>query len=284
MPLNKDTTVEPEVEEDIFLPSTIENIDSALTDYIHNLNIFATTNKGWAKVPVVWTSAERNFQIKDNKDLRDSSGALIKPVITIERTAINKDLTRKGKISAAVPNATDVKGGVVTIARQINQEKSSNFANADAKRLYKQKTFKTNDKSKTVYETITIPVPVNVELSYSLTLYAEYQQQINEMITPFITRPGGINLVMIEKNRHRYEAFIQANFDSSNNLSSLASEERKFETKVEIKVIGYLIGDGPNQEQPKIVKRQNAVEVKIPRERVIVGDVNEFIKNGFYRE
>ena len=123
MPLNKDTTVEPEVEEDIFLPSTIENIDSALTDYIHNLNIFATTNKGWAKVPVVWTSAERNFQIKDNKDLRDSSGALIKPVITIERTAINKDLTRKGKISAAVPNATDVKGGVVTIARQINQEK-----------------------------------------------------------------------------------------------------------------------------------------------------------------
>jgi len=284
MPLNKDTTVDPAVEEDIFLPSTIENIDAALTDYLHDLNIFATTNKGWEKVPVVWTSAERNFQIKDNKDLRDSSGAFIKPVITIERTAISKDLTRKGKIYAAVPNATDIKGGAVTIARQINQEKSSNFANAEAKRLYKQKTFKTNDKSKAVYETITIPIPVNVELSYSLTIHAEYQQQINEMITPFITRPGGINLVMIKKNRHRYEAFIQASFDSSNNLSSLASEERKFETKVEIKVIGYLIGDGPNQEQPKIIKRQNAVEVKIPRERVIAGDVNEFIKNGFYRE
>jgi hypothetical protein len=48
--------------------------------------------------------------------------------------------------------------------------------------------------------------------------------------------------------------------------------------------LGYIIGDDKNQDQPKIIRRQNAVEVKIPREHVIVGDINEFIKKGFYRE
>lgn len=283
MPLDIDTETE-EVQEEYFLPSTIENIDVALTEYLQGLNIFCTRNDGWKRVPIIWTSAERSFQVKNNKDIRDSNGVLIKPVITIERTEIRKDLSKKGKIYAALPNVNDAKGGVITIARQINQEKTSNFLNAQAKQHFNQKTFKIAKKKKVVYETITIPIPVNLELLYTITLHAEYQQQVNEMITPFITVPGGVNLVIIKKNRHRYEAFIESGFSNSNNLSSLSSDERKYETKVDVRVLGYLVGEGKNQEQPKIVRRQNAVEVKIPRERVVVGDINEIIKKGFYRE
>ena len=283
MPLDLDTETE-DVHEEYFLPSTIENIDAALTEYLQELNIFCTRSDGWKKVPIIWTSAERSFQVKNNKDIRDSNGVLIKPVITIERTEVRKDLSKKGKVYAALPNINDLKGGVITIGRQINQEKTSNFLNAQAKQHYNQKTFKTTRRKKIVYETVTIPIPVNLELIYNITLHAEYQQQINEMITPFITVPGGVNLVIIEKNKHRYEAFIESNFSNSNNLSSLSSDERKYETKVDVRVLGYLIGEDKNQEQPKIVRRQNAVEVKIPRERVVVGDINEIIKKGFYRE
>ena len=265
--------------------STIETIDLAMYDYLNErLNLHAPTNEGFKKVPIIWTSAERSFQVKNNKDIRDSNGVLIKPVITIERTEVRKDLSKKGKVYAALPNINDLKGGVITIGRQINQEKTSNFLNAQAKQHYNQKTFKTTRRKKIVYETVTIPIPVNLELIYNITLHAEYQQQINEMITPFITVPGGVNLVIIEKNKHRYEAFIESNFSNSNNLSSLSSDERKYETKVDVRVLGYLIGEDKNQEQPKIVRRQNAVEVKIPRERVVVGDINEIIKKGFYRE
>jgi len=55
----------------------------------------------------------------------------------------------------------------------------------------------------------------------------------------------------------------------------METEERKFETTIEIKVLGYLVGEGKNQERPKIVIRENAVEVRIPRERIIVGDIPE---------
>jgi len=283
MPLNIDTETEG-VREEYFLPSTIETIDGALTEFISGLNIFCTTNEGWKEVPIIWTSAERSFQIKNKKELRDISGVLVKPVITIERTGITKDLSKKGKLYAAIPAARGIKGGAITIARQINQEKTSNFANADALRAHKQQNFRTRETSKVVYETITIPIPVYIELSYTIQLHAEYQQQINEMTTPFLARPGGINVITLRKDKHVYEAFIQSDFGHTNNLSNLSAEERKYQTKVDVKVLGYIVGDDKNQEQPKIVRRQNAVEVKIPRERVIYGDINEFIKDGFYRE
>ena len=58
-----------------------------------------------------------------------------------------------------------------------------------------------------------------------------------------------------------------------------------YETKIDIKTLGYVIGEDKNQEQPKVVIRENAVEVKFPRERVIFGEIPEHIdKRGFYKE
>ena len=52
--------------------------------------------------------------------------------------------------------------------------------------------------------------------------------------------------------------------------------EETFVTKVEIKTLGYLIGQGPNDPQPSKVLRQNAVEIVTPRERSIFGDKPEY--------
>ena len=114
---------------------------------------------------------------------------------------------------------------------------------------------------------------------------AEYQQQLNEILTPFITRTGGVNHFLINHDGHQYESFIQQDFSFENNVSNMGEEERKYESLVQIRVLGYLIGDEKNQEQPKIVIRENAVQVRLGRERVIMGDIPEHIdKNGFYRE
>ena len=44
------------------------------------------------------------------------------------------------------------------------------------------------------------------------------------------------------------------------------------------------MGEDSNEKRPKIVYRENVVEVKLPRERVILGDIPEHIDNeGFYR-
>ena len=70
-----------------------------------------------------------------------------------------------------------------------------------------------------------------------------------------------------------------------NNVSAMEVEERLYKTKIDIRTLGKLVGDGPNNEAPKITIRENVVEVKIPRERVILGDIPEHVgKKGFYRE
>ena len=57
----------------------------------------------------------------------------------------------------------------------------------------------------------------------------------------------------------------------SDNVNNLAEEERSFQTKIDLKVLGYLLGDGENEEAPKVITKETVVEVKLIRERSIVG-------------
>ena len=271
------------VEETIVLPSTLETIDEALLQHIDEVfNIHATTRNGFEKVPVLWMTAERSHQIKNNKNLRDKNGSLILPLMTIERSSIEKDPTKKGVFFGNVPPVNDEKGGSVVVARKIKQNKTRNFANADSYRLFGQLNYPFKNK-KIVYQTVTVPMPVYVTMNYSIVLKTEYQQQMNDMLSPFITKTGGINHFIFKKGQHSYEAFIEQEFAQENNISALAEEEKMYETTVNIRVLGHLIGHGDNQDQPKIVVRENAVSVKIPRERVINNDEPEHDDDAFYR-
>ena len=59
----------------------------------------------------------------------------------------------------------------------------------------------------------------------------------------------------------------------------MAQEERKYETKLNFRVLGYILGNGPNNEKPKVETRQNFVSVKIGRERVILGDLPDSVND-----
>ena len=167
------------------------------------------------------------------------------------------------------------KGGSLVIARRIKQDKTSNFANADASRRHNNRVapkFVRKNTNKVVYETVSIPPIVYADITYKILLRTEYQQQMNDLLQPFITRPGTINSFLINRDGHRYEAFVQGDFSLNNNISAMENEERRFETSIDIKVLGYLIGEGLNQETPKFSVRENAVQVRIPRERVVWDD------------
>jgi len=251
--------------------SSVETIDAAMYQWVdENKNAFCTTNKGWKKVPVIWSTPERAKQVKGYRELRDASGQLILPIITVERTGVVKDMARRGPYWANIP-PKDKSKNVLTIARKISQEKTRNFQNADMKRTRGQINFKTAKRNdKVVYEYISIPQPVYVDVSYKITVWAEYQQQMNEIIQPFMTTGGGINYDTIQNSGYKYEIFIGDAFSQEDNVSSMEEDERKYQTSIEIKALGLLIGDGPNDETPMATVTQNAVEVKIPREEVIM--------------
>jgi hypothetical protein len=292
-----DKEVADKLHEIEFMPSSLETIDGAMMRFIdEELNLSTTTNEGFKKVPVLWVTAERAYQLKHNKDLRDSEETLILPLISVNRSSVTKDPTFRGSIYANLYPAADPKGAVnVTIARRINPKKTAEFQNAYANRKFgpdrdiPSKNYNTNKRNmstkRAVYETITIPLPVWVKVMYEITVRTEYQQQLNELIRPFLTVPGNSRMPKkIENEGHFYEVFINGDLANNSNKANLGMAQRNYETTINIEVLGYLIGEGENQERPKIVTRENAVEVKIGRERTVLGDIPTTIKDGFYRE
>ena len=291
-----DEEVASKLQEIELMPSSLETIDKAMLRFVdEELNLFTTTNDGFKKVPVLWVTAERAFQIKHNKDLRDKEETLILPLITVNRTTTTKEMNYRGTVYANLYPVNDAKGGTITIARTINQKKTAEFQNALANRKYGEdrnvssKMLNTNKRNmstaKTVYETITMPIPTWVKVMYQISIRTEYQQQMNELIRPFLTVPGNSRTPKrIEAEGHFYEIFIDGGFANNSNQANIGMEQINYETDISIEVLGYLIGEGENQERPKIVKRENAVEIKLGRERTIVGDIPENIKDGFYRE
>jgi hypothetical protein len=290
------------IKEVSFMPSTLEIIDRALFGFAEGeLDLHVNTNKGWKKVPIIWVSAERSFQVKADKDLRDSKGVLKLPLVTIERTSVEKDPSFKGAFQAHIPDSGEERRVTVPAGKTIQQNKTSNFRNAWSARQYGTSenpyvghgqlnfpSLSTNN-SRVVFQTKYLPIPVYVKVMYSLKIRTEYLQQMNDIFQPFITKTGQMNNFFISHEGHRYEGFIEGSFGQSNNIAELGEEERSYETEIQLKILGYLMGEGPNDKKPKVSVEESIIDVKIPREKVIVGDINAFLgKNdkgkGFYRE
>ncbi len=256
--------------------STLEDVDFAVYNFVNDvMDINVKTNKGFKKVPIIWSGSERAFNIKDDDILRDKNGMIILPVVSIERVSVKKNEKSRVIPFSMVDPVGDLKGGYLTINKIIQQDKTRNFANADAYRRRGQENFplyKKDKNDKVVYETLTIPIPIYVDVGYKIVLRTEYQEQMNDMLVPLIRVSNAHRRVMVEHKSNMYEAFFGEDYTMSNNISNYESNERKYETSIDLNVYGYLIGDEKNQKQPRVVKRENAVQIRFARERIVVQD------------
>ena len=255
------------------LSSTIEDIDYAIVSYVkEDLAMRSTTNEGFVKASVLWQVPERAYQVKNDKSIRDESGALKLPLITVERTNISKDPALKGSFQAhTYSTAKNGRSGRIVIAKRIVPDKTRNFAVASGTRN-SQKTGGTRQRyyprenKKVVIQTLSVPIPVYVNIEYKIMIKSEYQQQMNELLQPFIARTGQINSFVMRRNGHLYEAFIDKGFKHANNVGNLGQDSRMFSSEINIRVLGYLIGEGKNDDRPIIKFEENTVEITFPQE------------------
>ena len=264
------------------LASTIENIDYAITSWLKvDLDLRATTNEGFVRVPVLWQVPERAYQIKNEKELRDDAGALKLPLISIERTGMVKDPNRKGSFQANLySDDKNGRSGRLVIAKKIVQDKTRNFAVAAATRDLDtggtQQLYYPRVNKKVVIKSLSIPIPVYVNIDYKIIIKSEYQQQMNEILAPFVARTGQINAFTMTRNGHLYEAFIDQGFTHSNNINNLAEEPRMYASEITIRVLGYLIGENDNDDRPIIRIHENVVEITFPNEGTVPEGNDDF--------
>lgn len=275
-------------------PSNLENIDTAMFNFVNEtLNLQSETNSGVVKVPVIFSSAERTFLSKNSAEGRDNDGTLSLPLISIERKTIRKDLARTTSYYGPTPLFIDpIHGSYIKIYKKIVEDKTNNFAVADniknidgVRRTPNGQPYFPSDNKKIVHVVYYVPRPISINVNYEIVLKTNYLQQMNQLLMPFVNIGDYSRAVKISNNGHSYETFFDSNFSTTNTISNMTNNERIYQTSITVDVLGYLVGEGDNQIRKRVIKRESAVEVKIPRERVIVGDVQQLPdSSGFYKD
>ena len=254
------------------LASTIETIDMAMVSWVKELDLSAITNEGFAPVSVLWEAPERAYQVKHSKNLRDDAGALKLPLVSVQRTNITKDPARKGAFQAQI-YSTDKNGrtGRMVIAKRIVPDKTRNFAVASGTRTNtsgERQRYYPRINKKVVIQSLSIPIPIYINVEYKISIRTEYQQQMNSLLEPFLARTGQINGFVIKRNNHLYEGFIDQSFTNNSNVATLGEDERHFTSEISIRILGYLMGEGTNDDRPILRVDENTVELTFPQENV----------------
>jgi hypothetical protein len=268
-------------------PSSLETIDYAIYNYINDtMNIHVTTNKGFQKLPIVFSIPERAYQIKNDPSLRPNGRTLAYPMVSIEKTTVVQNPANKAIYGVNIPPYFDYynRGGSIPITRKVNQAETQPFANANAQRKSASgtdanyQTFPGKNKN-IVYETVLIPMPTWLEITYSISMIAEYHQHMNEMLSPFHTITGDPSIFRIAHEHNSYEAFVDPNYTTDFKTEGLDTGERVFTSGVQIKVLGYIIGAEGNQDTPIAVHRQSPAKIRFARERSTLGEEPDFHAN-----
>lgn len=261
--------------------SSLETIDEAVYNWIKNKNLEVETAQGFVNVPIFWQSAERSFQVKNTDGLRDENNAIIMPIIYINNVSHKKNPQFRTAYYANLYPQPDEKGGTVTYTKVIQQDKTSNFKQADIHRL--GPNFVRRKNKKTVYQVISAPIPISLESMYKITIKTDKYQHINT-IKSSIIKDGYNNEVFIIKsnNDNRYEAWLS---DYPTKVDDFFDEkERIFEMNLDLKVLGYIYTAEKNEPQPEATIRENIVDIKIPRERSSLSEVNILTKKSKFRD
>jgi len=259
-------------------PCTIEDVDRAVFNlFDKQLPMQSNSKQGRAskRIPVIFATGER-FAVLRRKiplsDRGDDHGALILPLISITRGSITQDpdngigpgqampivikrrlskdsplykrlinenqFENQDEVASSAHNLTgagsgSLPGTVGTRREQVPQPPESRVGKVLRPQL-----------SNNIYETLTIPPVKYYTATYSISLWSQYTQEMNEML---------MTLMSLYQNNHRrtfkletskgywFVGYVASDISPENNTDEYTDKERILKYNFDIKVNGYII-------------------------------------------
>lgn len=238
------TGYEGEADFDSFIPSLLlEDVDRAFFELFQkSLPLFYRSSKNGdgeqKRIPVIFSTGER-FAISTKKEpVRDKNGALILPLISISRSGISQENKKGGGINDRL-NELVVKRKISKedALYQATQKKPEDFFENSGRVFYPRL-------SKGIYETIVIPMPKYFTLTYEVTIWTQYLQQLNDTIQVMLgayLQPGARNIKIQTKKGYWLVAYFGEEVSQDNNVSDFSDSERLLKATFTAEVPAYLI-------------------------------------------
>lgn len=257
-------------------PVGLQDVDAALfklfdDDLRLTVHVSETNKQEIRKVPVMFTSSEKWALAKRQKGLRDKTGSLILPLITVVRTSVkqdpasdingrgmnqqtgeivikrrldNSDRNYQGLINRYALNnqsnvavaAVSADPSVLSTTRPIG-DLSTSAIGVDGAMLV-------NNRNRNVYETLVVPSPQFFTATYEVTIWTQYYLQMTEIIDSIMASflPQGNAWKLDTPKGYWFIATVEGNqYEPDNNFADMSQEERMIKYKFTINVPGYVL-------------------------------------------
>jgi|TARA_B100000780_G_scaffold39592_1_gene24632 hypothetical protein len=208
----------------------LKDLDEAVFYYFNNvIKPFVYQNGERREVPIIYGSPERWKSFQKDNYYRDKNGAIMLPIIVLNRNSISKDRTVYNKLDANSPNLYG------TFQRSYNPKNFySNFAAINnaipAQQFY------------------AVAVPDFVNLEYSVTVQTYYMEQLNKIIE---SCEYASDAYWGDPERFKFRAFID-NFTTATELTT--GKDRLVRGTFNIRLRGYIIPDTVQKDMHSISK------------------------------
>jgi hypothetical protein len=238
-------------------PCGIEDVDRAFYDLFNEkLPLFYKKSKEsgeQTRIPVIFASGERFALVSKKEPFRDRNGALILPLISITRSGVEQDSTRQGGVSDRFNEMIIRKRVSPEDPLYQNLVNSKNFTNSEfasagngSPETFEMKTGRLLDTKlgQNVYEVFVIPMPKYFTLKYEVTIWCQYTQQANDVITSILgsyVQPGNRTIRIDTKKGYWFVAYFEPTVGQDTNASDFSDSERIIKVTLSAEVPGYLI-------------------------------------------
>ena len=267
--------------EDLHVPScTIEDVDRALFKLFNeDLPLyFKENNKNSKRIPVIFATGERFAVLRRKKPLRDKAGALILPLVSILRSGIaqgatrgmgtnqNADITIKKKLSPKDPSyqrlvnkeqlenqddrafsghyLPNVNPNILEGGGTKPGEVSKRAPRRDELSEFQSGKLISDKIGNNIYEIYTIRAPKYFTATYDVTLWAQYMQQMNDVLNAIMSsyHGQGSRTFRIETDKgYWFTAFFGDSLGSELNFNEFSDDERIIKYTMTVEVTGYIV-------------------------------------------
>lgn len=259
----------------------IEDVDSAVFDYFDKkLALTVEGADGRRKVPVTYASGERWKLIRKN-NFRDEHGTVVLPIISVNRINIDKTpgFGGLGQQVDSITVSSQLHSKTANIQNLLNQRNFNNFPEVR--------------KDVVVRDYLTIPFPKFVTVFYEVTIWTQYQTQMNEIMekvfynqdyrTDSFILPLSYDGDKPDKEGYYFTAFREGVITPETNVKEFTDQERILKYVFTIKVAAYLILNpkdetlsyGKDKGKKVVYKNQSSIGISLKEEVISLED---FIK------
>lgn len=246
------------VPEDFHFPSCgLEDVDRALFNLFDKSLplVYAQKDGSTKKVPVIFATGERFAITRRKEPLRDKNGALILPLITIVRTGIEQKAERS--IEMGDLGTIDIKRRIAKddpiyqrVVNSLNLE-SAGAPGAGSRGDTLQRPGRMSggrllepNLGAGLYETISIPVPKFFTATYEVTIWTQFMQHSNDLLT-LIT--SGYHNIRARSYRvetpegYWFNAIFETSIGAETSFDDMSDNERAIKHTLTVSIPAYIV-------------------------------------------